>query len=327
MRCKARCSTTPSPRSKETSRSSPKSSHSGRDRSSPGWRRTTSTSMGLEASMPQQGTSYRQVDGCRCVSHRPNRGGMKLSRLPLLVLLLCSCAKDRGDDDGVLPPADSGVNDTGAADTGVNLGFNAREVAAEIAAAQCAYFTRCIPEYYDANAIDEAQCRTDTTDSIASAYEDLAPVISAGRIMYNEIQKTACVSELASADCITGLSDGNPCDLILAGTQQANQPCFFTAECGQNLYCNRAQGAGSCGACAQAPAKGANCDPFTPCVDNARCLDVGQAAPMYVCIPIDAPEGGQCLTVQTGLCQGALSCVGDQTNGFMCQAPGGSGAQ
>jgi hypothetical protein len=253
---------------------------------------------------------------------------MKLSRLPFLFLFLSSaCAKDRDNDGGSNLPKDSGVEDMGVADTGVDLGFEARAVATDIATAQCQFFSRCVPEYYDANAIDQATCVTDTTDALVESFEDLAPLFQAGRVVYNESQKNGCVSALGSADCILDLPDGNPCDQIFTGTQQANDPCFFGAECGQNLYCNRAQGAGTCGACAQAPAKGADCDPFTPCVDGARCLDIGQAAPDYVCIPIDAQQGGQCLTIETGLCQGRLSCVGDQTNGFTCQPPGGSGAQ
>jgi hypothetical protein len=253
---------------------------------------------------------------------------MKLSRLPLVLLLASSaCAKDRDSDDGITP-TDSGVNnqDTGVADTGPNLGFDVREVANDIAVAQCAYLTRCAPEFYDANAIDEATCVTDTTDQLASNFEDLGDIIAAGRMAYSASQKDACVAALGSADCILALPDGNPCDLVISGTQQVNDPCFAHVECQQNLYCNRAQGAGSCGACAASPAKGATCDPFTPCVDNSRCLDVGQSAPMYVCIPIDAPLGSECLTIATGLCMGNLSCVGDQTNGYSCENPSGSGA-
>lgn len=80
---------------------------------------------------------------------------MKL--LPLLSLvLMTACSKGRESDDGVTLK-DTGVTpDSGVApDSGTNLGFNAREVAGEIAVAQCAYLTRCAPEYYDANATDE----------------------------------------------------------------------------------------------------------------------------------------------------------------------------
>jgi hypothetical protein len=250
---------------------------------------------------------------------------MKL--LPLLSLvLMTACSKGRETDDGVTLK-DTGVTpDSGVADTGTNLGFNAQEVANDIAVAQCAYLTRCAPEFYDANNTDEPGCVAQTTEDLVANFEDLAEPLAAGRMVYSATQKDACVSAFGSADCILALPDGNPCDLVISGAQAANEPCFFGAECMPNLYCNRAQGIGSCGACAAAPAKGATCDPFTPCVDNARCIDIGQSAPMYTCIPIDAPLGSECLTIQTGFCQGLLSCVGDQTNGFTCQNPSGSGA-
>src|SRR5688572_7712610 len=119
---------------------------------------------------------------------------MKLSRLPLLLLLVSpACAKDRDDDDGITPQ-DSGVNDTGANDTGVNLGFDAREVAGDIATAQCQFLTRCVPEYYDANAFDEAACITETTDGLAEAFNEYGPLIQAGRVMYSATAKDGCVS-------------------------------------------------------------------------------------------------------------------------------------
>ena len=254
---------------------------------------------------------------------------MKLSRLPLLFLLgSAACANDRDNDDSV-QPKDSGVEDTGMTDTGVELGFNTREVAAELSAAQCQFITRCAPEYYEAFGTTEAECITESTDSLVEVYEqDLAPLIQAGRLTYNAADKDACVQKLGTADCVLersglGLIEGTACDRYLIGTQAANEPCFSAAECGADLYCNRAQGLGTCGACAPAAPSGSTCDPFTPCETFAGCAQVGQG--QFQCVPTNAQQGATCLTLETGFCQGSLECIGDQAG--TCAPPGGSGAQ
>jgi hypothetical protein len=248
---------------------------------------------------------------------------MKLSRLPLLLLLAAACSDERGDDGTMIPKGDAGTGDTGTPDSGVNLGFEVQAVAGELAAAECGYLSRCVPEYYDATQTDQAACVAETTDAIVAAYESLAPLIDAGRMRFDEAQKDACLQAIQNADCIEGLSAGSPCDRYLVGTQEMNEPCFLADECAPNLYCNRAQGLGTCGACAQTPMSGAACDAFTPCSEGTECLQVQQG--MFRCIGTTALDGEQCGTVETGLCQGSLNCVGDQT--AMCVPPGESGDQ
>ena len=50
----------------------------------------------------------------------------------------------------------AGTGDTGTPDSGVNLGFEVQAVAGELAAAECGYLSRCVPEYYDVTQTDQA---------------------------------------------------------------------------------------------------------------------------------------------------------------------------
>ncbi len=250
-----------------------------------------------------------------------------MKRLPLLLPLLLATACSKSSDDGAVLK-DAGTTDTGVApDSGVDLGFDSQAVATSLASAQCAFFTRCVPEYYDANATDETACVSNAVENLMAAYQDYAPLIQAGRVVYNADMKDACVQTLQTTDCVLGLADGSPCDRVFTGTQQANQPCFFANECAPNLYCARAQGLGTCGACAVSPGSGQACDAFTPCGENTGCVNVAQAPNQDLrCVPTNAQENDPCFTLETGLCQGDLSCTGDNTNGYLCKRPNGPGA-
>lgn len=258
------------------------------------------------------------------------RSNMSAFRLPaplplVLAVAVSACSSDNRNSGTVTPKTkmDAGVTDTGVQDDGIDR----QAIAADLAQAQCAYLTRCIPEYYDSANTDENGCVQDLTQDFADSFGDIDTLLAAERLTYDEAQKDLCVQAFQTADCTLGVPDDSPCDRMFVGTQQENQPCFFHAECGLGLYCNRAQGSGSCGTCATMPDRGDTCDPFTPCQANTRCLDVGQQGPMYMCIPIDAQEGSTCLTLQTGLCEGNLSCVGDDMTGYTCQPPSSAGAQ
>lgn len=257
---------------------------------------------------------------------------MSRSRLPLplacaLAIALSACSGDtRGPGGGgTKQKADAGMEMT---DTGVqDEGIDEQAISAELAQAQCAYLTRCVPEYYDSANTDEPGCVQELTEAFAESFADIDTLMSADRMTYDEAQKDLCIQAYQTADCLLGIPDDSACNRVFVGTQQENAPCFFHGECGDGLYCNRAQGAGSCGTCATMPDRGETCDPFTPCQANTRCVDIGQQGPMYMCIPIDAQQGSACLTVQDGFCEGNLSCVGDQMTGFTCQPPSSAGAQ
>ncbi|MCK6546543.1 hypothetical protein L6R52_11905 [Myxococcota bacterium] len=247
---------------------------------------------------------------------------------PLLVavpLALAACSDGSNNTGGVIrkdagttPGDDAGTTPGGDAGT-MGGTLDTAQLASTLAAAQCAFYQRCVPAVFVATEITQANCEAMIAADLKPTYDDLVALVDAGRVRYQADQVAACTTELAALDCDLGQLDVSPCNAIFAGAQAEGEACQVSFECTDGTWCSRPNGLGSCGTCAPVAARGASCA-SAPCGADARCIDIGQNGMSNpTCIPIDAPLDGACLTIQTGLCRGSLRCVGTDT--LTCQRP------
>jgi hypothetical protein len=217
-----------------------------------------------------------------------------------------------GNNDG------GGGNDDGGGgmrDSGIVGNFDPNTLAGPLGQAQCAYFQRCEPARFAFQGWQMADCVNSVTMQLVENFTLLKPGIDSNRISVNMNNLNACTSELGQVDCILGPLDDSPCNQILEGTQAANAGCFFNQECVAGNFCNNATtGAFTCGKCAPVAAPGADCLATNgQCAVNTVCAITMQDAQgnptAAACVPDNAAENQQCLTIQTGFCRGHLECV------------------
>lgn len=235
-----------------------------------------------------------------------------------LLAQLAAC----GEDPNRLPGgnnggADAGTNGNPDSGTNNNTQFDLNAVSAQYASSLCGYQTRCQPLFRQI--ATESQCITDNTEFLREDLGFLEAAITAGRITYSKAQLDACTAAIATADC--ALDFPAACDQIFTGTQPANAACFTSAECAGGHYCDGVS-VGGCGTCKPYAARDADCSEI-PCGDGLDCFNTGGANP--VCLPVNLGENAPCGTIQTGLCQGGLQCVGPEM-GSTCQRAAGANA-
>ncbi|MCC7386868.1 MAG: hypothetical protein IT384_33840 [Deltaproteobacteria bacterium] len=230
--------------------------------------------------------------------------------------------------DTGFPPQDSGFPNQDAAgfpdavtpfDGGVLTGdpFNASTLAQQYAQAICAYQTRCEPAVYAFLGTTEPQCVTNTSARIVATWNAFSQIINAGRAAFRQSAFNACLQAYQSADCITGVAPA-ACDGLFIGNRPSGVACGLSIECGPNLWC-ALSALGSCGTCQPVGQSGQDCSQ-TVCATGLDCLQVDQAGSV-ACVPINAQENQACNTLQTGLCQGHLQCVGPAAGPFTCRRP------
>jgi hypothetical protein len=225
-------------------------------------------------------------------------------------------------DSGV-PNPDLGVQDTGVADVGMPPTgdmFNPTGIAGEYASAVCAFRARCEPVYQGFLREDEAQCRTSVTEALMTTYPAYLEAITGGRAIFRRAGFDACVAAYNNADCITAVAP-DACDGMFVGQRTTGQACALSIECSTDSWCN-IMALGGCGTCIDRAGVNENCAQNV-CDVGTDCFNVGQMAPDFRCAPINAQENQTCGTIQTGLCQGHLQCVGTMSGS--CQRPAGAG--
>jgi hypothetical protein len=224
------------------------------------------------------------------------------------------------------PPPDSGMNtppDSGMMnqpfDGGMLVGdpFDPNARAAEYAQTLCAFRTRCEPALYEFLGSDETACRNETTAQLLKFWPSFQQAIAAGRAAFSQAGFAACRNAYDSADCIVGVAP-DACDDIFTSNRPAGAACGSQIECSPGNWC-ALQALGGCGTCTDRAGVGDDCSQ-TLCETTMDCFDV-QGAP--TCAPINAQQNGTCGTIQTGLCQGRLQCVGTQAG--TCVRPAGPG--
>jgi hypothetical protein len=236
----------------------------------------------------------------------------------LLALPFVACSS--GDTTGGVIRKDAGP--IGSADAGTSAALDTAALANTLAAAQCAYYERCVPAVFAATEITQAGCAQMIAAELKSTYDEYVELVDAGRLRYQSDLVAVCTSELAAVDCDLGQLDTSPCNQIFTGTRAEGESCGLSLECTSGAWCSRPSGLGSCGTCQRLADRGASCT-TAPCALDTRCIDVGQNGMSNpVCIPIDAAENGECLTIATGLCRGSLRCVG--TDALTCRRPASS---
>jgi hypothetical protein len=208
-------------------------------------------------------------------------------------------------------------------DGGVLMGdpFNAQQLASQLSAAACAYRTRCEPAIYAFTGENEAACISETTANILATWNAYSQAVTAGRLAFNQAGFTSCVQAYNSSDCITGLPSG-ACGDMFRGNRPAGVGCSLSVECAQGNFC-AVQALGQCGQCTPLAQIGQACDQ-APCVPGSDCFVVDQQGSTQ-CLSVTIAENQMCGTVQTGLCQGLLQCVGPGMGPFTCRRPAGAG--
>lgn len=230
-------------------------------------------------------------------------------------------------DSGMNPPPDGGMNpppDGGGMgfDGGMLQGdpFNPSALAGEYATAICAFRARCEPALFAFFQQNEAQCRTDVAEQLVAFWPAYAEAISANRAAFRRAGFDSCVQAYNNADCIVGVAP-NACEGMFQGNRPVGVACGAQIECAQGSWC-ALTALGGCGVCTDRAGVGEDCS-NNLCETTMDCFDVGQATPQ--CAPINAQENGACATIQTGLCQGHLQCIGPEAGPFTCVRPAGAG--
>lgn len=231
-----------------------------------------------------------------------------------------------GNDSGMPPPPDGGMpgNDSGMPpfDGGMQMGdpFVPTMLADQYATAICAFQTRCEPAVQAFTGKNEATCRSETTAQLLNFWPAFAEAINAGRAAFRQTGFDACIQAYNNSDCITAIP-ANACEGMFVGNRPEGVACGASIECGNNLWCALQQ-LGGCGTCMSKAAATQSCA-NTICETGADCFNVNN---MPVCARIDVAENQECGTVQSGLCQGHLQCVGPMAGPFTCERPAAANA-
>ena len=198
--------------------------------------------------------------------------------------------------------------------------FDPATVAAAYSAADCASRTRCSPATGMFLNQSEQQCATERSAALTIEYNAIANAIAAGRVTFSQTQLDACIAALGASDCDRGLDLG-VCDPF-TGQQGNGDACYFAGECADGFFCAIAS-FGSCGSCQPEAPIGGSCA-AAPCVDGARCFNVGG---MNTCLDVTLDENASCGTSQTGLCRGRLQCIINAAQtAASCTRPAANGA-
>ncbi|MBI4819468.1 MAG: hypothetical protein HY791_24565 [Deltaproteobacteria bacterium] len=196
--------------------------------------------------------------------------------------------------------------------------FVASTIVSQLGQALCDRQARC-DLWIAASGANPATCQADYITRQAATFNAMKQAIDGNRIGFRQSQFSACLSQLASADCDTGTLPGGPCDQWTYGTGLEGAGCTFTDECATGLYC-APSGSGFCGTCQPRLPAGQRCEQAA-CLENLQCFRVGdgQGGAQELCLPV-AQENGTCGDVNTGLCSGNLQCVGAAAP-YTCRRP------
>lgn len=174
---------------------------------------------------------------------------------------------------------------------------------------------------------------------------ELEQGIEDGTIVYDADAMGACLDALATASCedlALNSFDGLPgCEGAIAGQIAEGDACSLNLECASGLYCDT--GLACPGTCEARLAEGAACaDLDGECATGLSCTNQVCTAPpglgdectdlscglgtqcseaSMTCVAIthDAGEGDACDPVEGVMCAGALACVGEAVDAFVCR--------
>jgi hypothetical protein len=251
-------------------------------------------------------------------------GSFAPTRLTLATTILLTTAIACSSDNNDRPDA-GGPNNTPPGE--VPAGFEPETLASRLAEAECAYYQRCIPAALPYFGWDLARCHIELALNREPTYEMLLPTLRAGRMTFDLAVFNQCVDEYATVDCTLGPETTSPCNRFLRGARASGESCFINGECGDNAYCRRPAGPGTCGLCTEAAAQGNDCvSTDGQCQLGQTCAQTGTNT--FRCVNDFVAEGNACGTPMTGFCRGGLECVGPETAPTgTCTAPVGQSGQ
>jgi hypothetical protein len=225
----------------------------------------------------------------------------------------------QGQEIGSL--VDGGVSfDASLSDGGVLFGdpFDPVSVAERHAVAICDFRRRCLPVLSEFDR-DGERCLSDNKDILVATYLAHERVIQAGRAAYSQRGLDSCVRAYAEATC-SEFAREDACSAMFVGNAGAGTGCGAQIECAAGLYCSAADG--ECGQCKPYLGPGASCLDDTGLIGLC---EPGFMCDAGTCVSQSQPKGAACGTRETGLCSGALQCVGAE-EGVCTEADGRVGA-
>ncbi|MFT3695784.1 MAG: hypothetical protein QM831_21785 [Kofleriaceae bacterium] len=156
------------------------------------------------------------------------------------------------------------------------------------------------------------QCETFTLQDEQASWTAVKASVTAGRVIYNDANATACLDAMTNATC-TDYNAYNAqqmpaalaaCQDVFTGTVAAGQPCSSIYDCADHAFCDTASpDADAPTVCIAATTVGASCR-FS-CYGDLYC-DAGTNQ----CVA-KKPDGATCVT--------GAECAGNQCNGTCLQ--------
>lgn len=193
--------------------------------------------------------------------------------------------------------------------------FEPVSVASQHAVAICDFKSRCMPVLGD---IDPGgvKCISEQREILVAAYLANERAIRVGRAGFSQRGFEECIRGYTEANC-EEFARADACLSMFVGVGASGAPCGGQIECAAGLYCSAVDG--ECGQCKPYLRPGASCADDTG-VLNGLC-EPGFMCNARTCVSRSQPKGAACGTRETGLCSGALQCVGAEAG--VCTEPDG----
>jgi hypothetical protein len=173
----------------------------------------------------------------------------------------------------------------------------------ELASGICAALEGCLGETLLEVTLDVSDCEERTAAELRDGdFTFLQASIDAGRVVFDDDQLAACVTDYAALGCeVVASRAPASCKALIDGQVEVGDACVLDDDCTAGAFCDR--DAACPGLCAELLGEGDDCDRNDQCESGLSCVD-------HECDE-DAEEGDACDGGVAPPCHLGLLCIGE----------------